>query len=580
MTFKENWENPREQYRFRAGTYAKMVRQAFPHKKLLSYEEIAGGCANLNIKIHVEDHATPFMLRIYLRDPEAASREKNLGALLHETVPVPRTYYIGEEKGFRFAITEFIPGITLRTLLLGQEPQDVGVLMQEVGETLQKIASHTFPKSGFFTENLDVLTPFSKDDYLAFAKECLENPVVVSELKPETISKIEHYLEKYSDLFPGKAEAHLVHGDFNPANILVDKIGNHWKITGILDWEFSFSGSPLWDVAGMLRYAHHMPRTFQESFLRGLNIVLPKRWEITLHLLNLTSLLDCLKRSDPKNSPSQLSDIRGLIQGILGVWDSRSATKRIKVVAHDPLWSSLFDVEASGIKKALGDACLAIHHIGSTAVPGLAAKPIIDMIAVVEKPETSIRALAPLGYDYRGEYNIPRRFLFNKKEGLEVHLHVYEEGHAEIELNLVFRDYLRQNPWASEDYTTLKRSLLQEDSSFLRTQGAFSGYTLGKDAFIRSILEKAGFQGLRLMHCTHYAEWETYSRLLKKEIPESRDNHFHFMLYQGTKMVAAAHVERLEDGSLVYHALAVENALQNQGFGLQMKALINRWHIA
>jgi len=580
MTFKENWETPKQNSSLSESTYAKMVGQAFRHKKLLSYEEIAGGCANLNIKIHVEDHATAFMLRIYLRDPEAASREKNLGELLHETVPVPRTYYIGEKEGFRFAITEFMPGITLRTLLLGQELQDVGAVMQEVGETLEKIASHTFPKSGFFTENLDVLEPFSKEDYLAFAKECLENPAVVAELKPETISKIVHYLEKYSDLFPDKTEAHLVHGDFNPANILVDKIGNHWKVTGILDWEFSFSGSPLWDVAGMLRYAHHMPRTFQESFLRDLNIVLPKRWEITLHLLNLMSLLDCLKRSDPKNSPNQLSDIRGLIQGILGAWDSRSATKHIEVVAHDSLWSALFDVEASGIKKALGDTCLAIHHIGSTAVPGLAAKPIIDMIAVVENPETSIRALAPLGYDYRGEYNIPRRFLFNKKEGPEVHLHVYEEGHAEIELNLVFRDYLRRNPWALDDYAALKRSLLQKDASFLRTHGTFSGYTLGKDGFIRGILEKAGFQGLRLMHCTHYAEWEACSRLLKKENPGSCDNHFHFILYQGTKMVAAAHVERLEDGSLAYHALAVEDTFQNQNFDLQMKGLINRWNIA
>jgi Ser/Thr protein kinase RdoA (MazF antagonist) len=65
-----------------------------------------------------------------------------------------------------------------------------------------------------------------------------------------------------------------VHGDFDPANILVDKVNDAWSVTGILEWEFAFSGSYLWDVANMLRYAHKMPLEFQNSFIDALE----KKW--------------------------------------------------------------------------------------------------------------------------------------------------------------------------------------------------------------------------------------------------------------------------------------------------------------
>ena len=130
-------------------------------------------------------------------------------------------------------------------------------------------------------------------------------------------------------------EKNLVHADFDLANIIVQEVYGIWKITGILDWEFSFSGSVLCDVANMLRYAHRMPSIFEEAFLQGLLskskkgqsivskfrdqycVALPENWRITVHMLNLLSLLDCLVRSDPQNRPNQCSGIRELIDHIL-----------------------------------------------------------------------------------------------------------------------------------------------------------------------------------------------------------------------------------------------------------------------
>ncbi|CAL7963402.1 hypothetical protein MIDIC_50063 [Alphaproteobacteria bacterium] len=77
------------------------------------------------------------ILRVYLRDKDAAYREQKLGALLKRTVPAPLTYYIGEVDSYHFAITEFMPGITLRDLLLGDLPHDIGSVMHEIGTILK-----------------------------------------------------------------------------------------------------------------------------------------------------------------------------------------------------------------------------------------------------------------------------------------------------------------------------------------------------------------------------------------------------------------------------------------------------------
>jgi GrpB-like predicted nucleotidyltransferase (UPF0157 family) len=186
-----------------------------------------------------------------------------------------------------------------------------------------------------------------------------------------------------------------------------------------------------------------------------------------------------------------------------------NVTKKIEVLPYNPLWQEQFEAEAKQIKEALGGICSAIYHVGSTSVPGLAAKPKIDIIlSVKDHPEKTIEKLKPLGFDYRGQFNIPMHYGFNKRGAVNVNLHVYKEGHPEIELNLTFRDYLRSHPKTRDEYAALKLDLLKEKSSFEKKDSFFTGYNLGKDAFIRKVLKAAGFQLLRFVICTHYNEWE------------------------------------------------------------------------
>jgi aminoglycoside phosphotransferase (APT) family kinase protein len=319
VIFKEAWEKTSITHHLPSGTVEKMVQFCFPNRKLISYDLIAGGCANLNFKVQIENEKSPVLLRVYLRDKDAAYREQKLAALLKEKLPVPLTHFIGEIDGYTFAITEFLTGISLRDLLLGDLPHDLSEIMYMVGTTLSNIAMHGFSKAGFLKRDLDV-TSYESSEIIDFAHECLIDKTVLSVLGPDKIAKIQNTINQYAQFLPTEIEKNLVHGDFDPANILVDRVNGSWVITGILDWEFSFSGSYLWDMANMLRYGHLMPSVFQKAFLEGVvnsGIVLPNNWRTTINLLNLLSLLDCLKRSDPKKSPNRCADICELIDHFL-----------------------------------------------------------------------------------------------------------------------------------------------------------------------------------------------------------------------------------------------------------------------
>jgi GrpB-like predicted nucleotidyltransferase (UPF0157 family) len=82
-------------------------------------------------------------------------------------------------------------------------------------------------------------------------------------------------------------------------------------------------------------------------------------------------------------------------------------SKEIQLVPYDPNWPHIFEKEAMLIRRALSDNCITVHHVESTSVPGLTAKPKIDIIAVVRSGGLSISQLEKLGFSYKGEWNIP-----------------------------------------------------------------------------------------------------------------------------------------------------------------------------
>jgi GrpB-like predicted nucleotidyltransferase (UPF0157 family) len=158
--------------------------------------------------------------------------------------------------------------------------------------------------------------------------------------------------------------------------------------------------------------------------------------------------------------------------------------RNIRVVAYDPGWPAAFEEEAARLAVILGDELLAIHHIGSTSVPGLAAKPVVDMLPLV-RDITHLDVLAPAmaeaGYAAWGEYGIPGRRFFTRggDEHRTHNVHIFQAGNEQVARHLDFRDYLRTHPAVAQQYAELKAVLAR------RFPDDIAAYNLGKEAFIK-----------------------------------------------------------------------------------------------
>ncbi|MDM8527839.1 GrpB family protein [Anaerolineales bacterium HSG24] len=168
----------------------------------------------------------------------------------------------------------------------------------------------------------------------------------------------------------------------------------------------------------------------------------------------------------------------------------KSAVYAVKVVPHDPNWIQLFDQEAKCLSAILGDEIIAIHHIGSTAIPNIYAKPILDFLIEVRNIDIINQfngPLAQVGYEAKGEFGLPGRRFFSKGVGSERthHVHIFQTNNPEYERHLAFRDYLRTHPDVAYQYSRLKQELA---GRFPKDSVA---YTRAKDDFIRSTEQKA-----------------------------------------------------------------------------------------
>ena len=158
----------------------------------------------------------------------------------------------------------------------------------------------------------------------------------------------------------------------------------------------------------------------------------------------------------------------------------------IIVVDHDPTWADRYEIERARIVRALGDRALRIEHIGSTSVPGLAAKPIIDIDLSVADSDDESGYLADLertGYVLRVREPAHRML---RTPGLDVHLHICTIGSDWEQRHLVFRDWLRTHPDDRQRYEDVKRELAQ------REWDDMNDYADAKTEVVADIMQRAG----------------------------------------------------------------------------------------
>lgn len=162
-----------------------------------------------------------------------------------------------------------------------------------------------------------------------------------------------------------------------------------------------------------------------------------------------------------------------------------SHVRKVEVTPYDSTWPQRYEAEAARIGRIFGSEILAIDHIGSTSVPGLAAKPVVDILVSVrsiERIDLYNASMEAIGYEARGENGIPGRRYFQKGGHLRTHhVHMFQAGNAEIERHLTFRDYLRAHPDKAAAYGALKSEL-----SILHPND-IEAYIRDKNDFVRTL---------------------------------------------------------------------------------------------
>ena len=165
--------------------------------------------------------------------------------------------------------------------------------------------------------------------------------------------------------------------------------------------------------------------------------------------------------------------------------------RKVEVVPHNPEWQRAFELEAQYVSSSLSDNVIEVYHIGSTSIPGIYAKPILDLMVAVRsiiQVDLHNSAMAAQGYEAMGEYGIPGRRYFRKDNAAGIrthHVHVFEAGSDHIQRHLAFRDYMRAHPDEAQAYSDLKRQLAKAHPTDIEA------YMDGKDGFIQAMDIKA-----------------------------------------------------------------------------------------
>lgn len=162
----------------------------------------------------------------------------------------------------------------------------------------------------------------------------------------------------------------------------------------------------------------------------------------------------------------------------------------IQVVEYDSEWEEIFERVRSYVWPVVVDLAINVEHVGSTAVKGLSAKPVIDACIVVATGEdipACVKRLASIGYVHRGNLGVPDREAFRSPEQLpRHHLYLSPRNSLSLKNHLGLRDYLRSHPEAAREYGELKASLAR------RFPADIDGYIAGKTEFILRILAEIG----------------------------------------------------------------------------------------
>ena len=168
---------------------------------------------------------------------------------------------------------------------------------------------------------------------------------------------------------------------------------------------------------------------------------------------------------------------------------SKKNEKKVELVPHHPIWGKYFQKECQSLSKVLKNNIVEVHHIGSTAIPKIKAKPILDILCVVHTMDgidLFKNEFKKLGLHWKGDHGAPGRLFLERlgSDGLTplCQIHILEKGNPLINDHLDFRDYLNSEDKVANEYESLKGLLLEQQAQNPNL------YNIGKNKFIETVL--------------------------------------------------------------------------------------------
>lgn len=284
-------------------------------------EVLNGGFNNVNLKVDTIPKKS-FALRIST-DESRVETEIALLNRLNRHVPVPKIYgHIINHKnsGRHVLLSEFLPGTTLSVIENSLSADEIHEIARLLGAVLADIHRFTFSKSGFLGKDCKVIEPFPSffHGYYGYMLKFLKSKNLANRLPRTTYDSLKKFiLDNRKSIEDIQNQASLVHGDFNQKNILVHKYGGKWQVSGILDWEYAFSGSPLVDFGNFFRFEDEVP-AYQEHLVTAYleqGGILESNWEYKAKVLDLLPMMEFLTREG--NYPKTFSTAKKVIERTL-----------------------------------------------------------------------------------------------------------------------------------------------------------------------------------------------------------------------------------------------------------------------
>jgi aminoglycoside phosphotransferase (APT) family kinase protein len=302
---------------------AHILSRALPGHALKSFEPLSGGVINAMYRLCAESLQEAFVLRVYARDPSACQKEVDLHQLVSGRVPVPEILYANPraEAGVGpHILMRWIEGQTFRQIKSRKDPREMAEAAHAIGETLAQIGSFQFPRAGRIGPGLEIGAPLAEgpDPVPTFIESCLESPEMARRLDARHRHRLRGFIWDWAKRLAAiDEERSLVHSDYGSPNILLNQLLNpvngRWKVAAVLDWEFAFAGSPLYDVGHSLRYDRRTPPLMEPHLAAGFREgggELPENWRDLARVLDLTALCDTLTRPDlPEGVVAELVEL-------------------------------------------------------------------------------------------------------------------------------------------------------------------------------------------------------------------------------------------------------------------------------